>query len=91
LKDFFLELFCLARNRDTMVANLMSVGNDTAPWDVNFTRLIHDWEMKYVSSFFNVCALLEWVRRVMIGPKRKRSFEVETLFKFFLMVFTLSP
>lgn len=54
MKDSFLELFCLARNRDAMVANLRSVSNDTVPWDINFTTLLHDWEVKYVSSFFNV-------------------------------------
>lgn len=54
MKDSFLELFCLARNRDAMVANLRSVSNDTVPWDINFTRLLHDWEVKYFSSFFNV-------------------------------------
>jgi hypothetical protein len=54
LKDSFPELFCLARNRDAMVADLRSVSNDTTHWDINFTRLVHDWEVDSVSSFFNV-------------------------------------
>jgi hypothetical protein len=54
LNDSFPELFCLARNRDAMVADLRSVSNDMAHWDINFTKLVDDWEVDFVSSFFNV-------------------------------------
>jgi hypothetical protein len=35
------------------VANLRSVSNDSVYWDINFIRLVHDWEVDYI-SFFNV-------------------------------------
>lgn len=43
LKESFLELFCLARNRDALVADLRAVGNDMFHCDTNFFRLVHDW------------------------------------------------
>jgi hypothetical protein len=54
LEGIFPELFCLARNMDAIMADLRSVSNDMVHWDINFTRLVHDWEVDSVSSFFNV-------------------------------------
>jgi hypothetical protein len=54
LKETFPELFCLARNRDALVADLMIAHNDVVHWDINFIRLVHDWEVDSISSFFNV-------------------------------------
>jgi hypothetical protein len=48
LNESFPELFFLERNRDAMVDNLRSVSNDTVHWDINFTRLVHDWEVEFV-------------------------------------------
>jgi hypothetical protein len=31
----------------------MSAHNDKMLWDMNFIRLVQDWEVDYVSSFFN--------------------------------------
>jgi hypothetical protein len=56
LKEPLLELFCLARNRDAMVVELRIVSNDAVYWDINFIRLVHDWEVDSV-SFFNVLYL----------------------------------
>ena len=52
--DSFPELFRFARNRDATVADLNSVSNDTTHWDIKFARLVHDWEVDFVSFFFNV-------------------------------------
>jgi hypothetical protein len=54
LTDSFQELFCLAGNRNATVADLGNISNGTAHWDINFTRLVHDWEVDSVSFFFNV-------------------------------------
>jgi hypothetical protein len=66
LKDYFQSYFSLARNRDAVVADLRSVSNDTTHWDINFTRLVHDWgwTSSPLSSMF--CIPLDWVGRVMI-------------------------
>jgi hypothetical protein len=37
-----------------MVADLRSVDNDTVHWDINFTSLVHDWEVDSFSFLFNV-------------------------------------
>lgn len=39
----FLELFCIARDKDALVAGHMFVHNDE----------VHDWEVDFVSSIFN--------------------------------------
>jgi hypothetical protein len=65
LKDSFQELFCLASNRDATVADLRSVSNDTAHWDIKFPwYMIGRWTPSLLSSMF--CTQLEWVGRVLI-------------------------
>jgi hypothetical protein len=46
------ELFCIARDRDALVADHMFAHNEVH-WDMNFIRLVHDWEVDFVSSLFN--------------------------------------
>jgi hypothetical protein len=53
LKDSFPELFCIARNTDALVADHMFTHNGEMHWDMNSIRLVHDWEVEFVSSFFN--------------------------------------
>lgn len=53
LVDSFPELFCIARDMDTLVAGHMFGHNDEVHWDMNFIRLVHDWEVDSVSSFSN--------------------------------------
>lgn len=52
--ETFLELFCLARDRDTLVADHMLSHNDMVHWDINFIILVHDWEGDFISPFFSV-------------------------------------
>ena len=52
MKEYFLELFCLARNRDALVSDLRTVSNEVVHWDINLIRLVHDWELDFVFSFF---------------------------------------
>jgi hypothetical protein len=62
------------------VANLRSVSNDSVYWDINFIRLVHDWEVDYVSSFFNVLYSSKVGRvgehRLCWMPSKSRYFEV---------------
>ena len=62
-----------------MVADLRSVINNKAHWDINFTKLVDDWEVDFVSSFFNVLysarvgqkgddSLLCWMEQEFLGP-----------------------
>ncbi len=54
LKETFPELFCIARNRDALVADHMLTHNGEVHWDMNFIRLVHNQEVDVVSSLFNV-------------------------------------
>jgi hypothetical protein len=42
LKDSFLELFGISRDRDALVADHMFAHNEVVHWDTNFIRLVHD-------------------------------------------------
>jgi hypothetical protein len=52
LKQCFLVLFSIMRNRDAMVVDNLVVHNGIIQLNVLFTRQIQDWEMKMVLSFF---------------------------------------
>jgi hypothetical protein len=89
LKESFPELLCLTRHRDASVADLRSVGNALIYWDVNFIRLVHDWEVYYVSSFFNVLYSNRVGRvgehRIRWTPSKSKSFEVKSFYKVLLL------
>jgi hypothetical protein len=53
LKESFSKLFCIARDRDAVVADHMFAHNDEVHWDISFIGLVHDWEVDTVSSFLN--------------------------------------
>jgi hypothetical protein len=88
LNDSFPKLFCLARNRDATVVDLRSASNNTADWDINFTRLVHDYEVDFVTSFFNVLYStrvgLEGDDSLCWMLSKRRSFGVKTFCKVLL-------
>ena len=49
LKDVFPELHCIARVKDAVVADYIHFRGDSVHWEVNFTRLVQDWEIESVS------------------------------------------
>jgi hypothetical protein len=88
LKESFPRLFCLARNMDAIVANFRIVSNDIVHWDINLIRLMHDWEVDFISSFFNVLYSNRVGRegddRSCWTPSKRRSFEVKSFYKVIL-------
>lgn len=48
------------------MADHMFAHNDEVHSDINFIRMVHDWEVDYVSSFINLCLPLGWVGEVKI-------------------------
>jgi hypothetical protein len=48
----FSVLFSIARNKDVRVADNLVVQNGVTQWNVIFTRLVQDWEVEMVLSFF---------------------------------------
>jgi hypothetical protein len=52
LKDTFPGLFSIARFREASIADNMERSNGTIQWNIVFSRLIHDWEVEILASFF---------------------------------------
>jgi hypothetical protein len=85
LKVAFLGLFTIAMFKDTPIAENVERSNGTIQWNIQFTRLIYDWEVKVLASFYRClysCKLrddgkdkLWWV------PSRKGGFEVKSFYR----------
>jgi hypothetical protein len=53
LKKTFPELFCIARDMDALVADHMVDHSDGLHRDLNYFKLVHDWELDSITMFFN--------------------------------------
>ncbi len=68
LKEAYLKLFRLARNKDTLVADHMQYRNDTVHWVLDFIRPVQDWELESMSSSLDllysthVTQVRAWIR-----------------------------
>ena len=54
LRKVFPELYRIARVKEGVVADFLHIRGDSVHWEVNFTRLIQDWELESVSSFLDL-------------------------------------
>ena len=50
----FSKLFTIGRCKDVWVADHMQFHNGNIHWNIFFTKLVHDWEVKVVSAFFEL-------------------------------------
>ena len=81
----FPGLFTIAMFKDASIADNMERSNGAIQWNIQFTRLIHDWEVDVLATFFRclyACKLREdgkdkwwWV------PSRKGGFEVKSFYR----------
>jgi len=62
LKETFPELFCFARDMDTLVADHMVAHNDGLHCNMNFFRLVHDWELDSITLLFNTLCVVRMGR-----------------------------
>ena len=54
LKVTFPELYRITRDKEALGANHLRVHNDVVHWELNFIRLIQDWELEFVSNFLDL-------------------------------------
>lgn len=67
------------------MANHKIIHNNGVHWGMNFFRLVHDWELDFVSSLVNA---LDSVRlgpgdedKLCWNPSKRQSFKVKTFYK----------
>jgi hypothetical protein len=85
LKEAFPGLFNIARLKEASIADNVERANGVSQWNIQFLRLIHDWEVEVLASFYHClysCKLREdggdklwWV------PSRKGGFEVKSFYR----------
>jgi hypothetical protein len=85
LKVAFPGLFNIASFKEASIADNLERANGAIQWNIQFTRLIHDWEVEVLASFYRSlysCKLREdgedklwWV------PSRKGGFEVKSFYR----------
>jgi hypothetical protein len=78
-------LFSIARFREASIADNVERSNDAIQWNVVFTRLIHDWEVESLSSFYR-CLYSYKLRGVGDDklwwlPSCKGAFEVSSFYQ----------
>ncbi len=53
-KDIFPDLYCIARDKEAFVAAHLQLHNNSIHWEVSFTHAAQDWELKSLSTFFDL-------------------------------------
>ncbi len=54
LQEAFSELFCIAWDKDALVANYLQICNDSIHWRLDFLRTALEWELEIISSFLDL-------------------------------------
>jgi hypothetical protein len=52
LKEAFPGLFIIASAKETSIADNVERSNGTLQWNIQFSWLVHDWEVEVVASFY---------------------------------------
>ena len=77
-------LYHIARNKDMFVAEYLCWHNGIANWDMHLVRLIQDWELASLESFFALLysSKVDWndEDEVLWVASRSGSFEVKSLY-----------
>jgi hypothetical protein len=85
IKEVFSDLFNIASNKGASIADNMECSNGSIQWNIHFSRLFHDWEVKVVVSFYKYlydCNLRgEGVDKLWWLHSRKGLFEVNTFYR----------
>jgi hypothetical protein len=85
LKDSFPGLFSIASLKEASIADNVERSNDVVQWNIVFTRLIHDWEVEVLASFYSRLYSFKFrghlEDKLWWIPFSKGSFEVSTFYR----------
>jgi hypothetical protein len=85
LKEEYPGLFSIARLKEASIAENMEHSSNSIQWNIQFTRLIHDWEVGELASLYKRlydCKLRgEGEDKLWWVPSRKGLFEVKTFYR----------
>lgn len=54
LKEAFPELFRISRDKETSIVGVMHFHDGMLNWDVQFTRLVQDWDLESLTAFMDL-------------------------------------
>ena len=85
LKEAFPEFYCISRARDSSTVKVMCLSDGRIHWDVQFCRIVHDWELESLALFMDI-VLFVCAGSWFVGSQQW----VEVLrFKDFIFLYTL--
>jgi hypothetical protein len=85
LKEEFPGLYNIASFKDASIADSMEYSSESIQWNIQFSRLIHDWEVGDLATFYK--CLYEYKLRgegrdkLWWLPSRKGVFEVKSFYR----------
>jgi hypothetical protein len=85
LKEEFPGLYSIASFKDASIADSMEYSSESIQWNIQFSRLIHDWEVGDLATFYK--CLYEYKLRgegrdkLWWLPSRKGVFEVKSFYR----------
>jgi hypothetical protein len=62
LKMLFPGLYIIAITKDASIADNIDTSGGTLQWNVSFSRLVHDWELEVLASFYTLLYLYRMSR-----------------------------
>ena len=78
-------MFSIARFKEASIADNVERSSDSILWNIQFTRLIHDWEVEELASFYRClydCKVRgEGIDKLWRVPSRKGLFEVKSFYR----------
>jgi hypothetical protein len=85
LKEEFPGLYSIASFKDASIADSMEYSSESIQWNIQFSRLIHDWEVGDLATFYK-CLYEYKLRRegrdkLWWLPSRKGVFEVKSFYR----------
>jgi hypothetical protein len=85
LKDAYLELFRITRNKEALVKEHFQYHNEVVSWVLNFIRPIQDWEEESISSLLDLLYSSSMkgygLDKVCWRGSQQKGFQVKSFYK----------